>query len=80
MKVIYDIETDTLDLIFREEPVAESDELREGIIVDYDQNGKLISIEVLNASEHVNEPGTMVYQAKASKTSPLEGGQLPASR
>ncbi|PIP49277.1 MAG: hypothetical protein COX14_00095 [Chloroflexi bacterium CG23_combo_of_CG06-09_8_20_14_all_45_10] len=71
MKVIYNTETDTLDLIFRDEAVAESDEVREGIIVDYDQDGKLVSIEVLNASEHVHEPETMVYQAKASKTSPL---------
>jgi uncharacterized protein YuzE len=56
MKVIYDTETDTLDLIFREEVIAESDEVREDIIVDYDQSGKLVSIEVMNASEHVHEP------------------------
>ncbi len=56
MKVIYDPETDTLDLIFREEPVAESDEVREGIIIDYGRDGKLVSIEVLDASEHVREP------------------------
>lgn len=72
MKVIYDKETDTLDLIFRNGAVAESDEVREGIVVDYDQNGKLVSIEVLNASEHVNEPETMVYQSKASKKSSLK--------
>ena len=71
MKVIYDAETDTLDLVFREQPVAESDELREGIIVDYAQDGKLVSIEVLDASEHVHEPETMVFQAKASKTPSL---------
>jgi uncharacterized protein YuzE len=67
MKVVYDPETNTLDLIFRNAAVAESDEVREGIIVDYDQNGKLVSMEILDASEHVNEPETMVYQAKASK-------------
>ena len=69
MRVIYDPETDTLDLIFREEPVTESDEVREGIIMDYAQDGKLVSIEVLNASEHVGEPGTMVYQSKGAKLS-----------
>jgi uncharacterized protein YuzE len=67
MRVIYDPETDTLDLVFRDEAVAESDEVREGIIVDFDRDGKLVSIEVLNASEHVHEPQTMVYQAKGSK-------------
>ena len=44
MKVIYDSETDSLDLIFRDEAVAESDEVREGIIVDYNLDGKLVSI------------------------------------
>jgi uncharacterized protein YuzE len=71
MKVIYNRETDSLDLIFRDEAVAESDEVREGIIVDYNQDGKLVSIEVLNASVHVQEPQTMEYQAKTSKISPL---------
>jgi uncharacterized protein YuzE len=33
VKVIYDSETDTIDLIFREEPVAESDEVQDGIII-----------------------------------------------
>ncbi len=41
MKVIDDTETNTLDLIFRDESVAESDEVREGIIVDFDREGKL---------------------------------------
>jgi uncharacterized protein YuzE len=68
MKVIYDPETDTLDLIFREEPVAESDEIREGIVIDYGRDGKLVSIEVLDASEHVREPGIMVYQARNSSS------------
>jgi uncharacterized protein YuzE len=72
MKVIYDKQADTLDLIFRNEAVAESDEVRDGIVVDYDQNGKLVSIAVLNASEHVHEPETMVYQNKAPKKSPLK--------
>jgi len=69
MRVIYDPETDTLDLIFRDEKVLESDEVREGIIIDYGQDGKLVSIEVLDASEHVGEPGTMVYQSKGAKLS-----------
>jgi len=62
MKVIYDSETDTMNLIFSEEPVAESDEVREGIVIDYGHNGELVSIEVLDASERIREPGTMVYQ------------------
>ena len=69
MKVIYDPETDTLDLIFREDAIVESDEVREGIIMDYGHDGKLISIEVLAASEHVLEPGTMIYEARGVRGS-----------
>jgi uncharacterized protein YuzE len=69
MKVIYEQETDILDLIFREELVTESDEVREGIIVDFGKDGKLVSMEILDASEHVEEPRTMVYQAKGARLS-----------
>jgi len=39
MKVIYDPDTDTLSLVFREEDIAESDEVREGVIIDYNKDG-----------------------------------------
>lgn len=40
MRVIYDPRTDTLTIILSETPVAESDEARPGIILDYDAEGK----------------------------------------
>jgi len=64
MKVIYDSDTDTLNLIFRDEPVAESDELREGLIIDYSRDGKIVSVEVLDASQHVTEPQGIEYEVK----------------
>lgn len=70
MKAIYDPETDTLSLIFRDEAVAESDELREGVIIDYGRDGKIISIEVLDASEHVAEPQGFAYEIKAARLPP----------
>ncbi|KPJ64286.1 MAG: hypothetical protein AMJ45_06065 [Syntrophobacter sp. DG_60] len=67
MKVIYDSETDTLSLILRDEPVVESDELREGLIVDYGYDGRIVSIELLDASEHVSEPRGVIYELKEVK-------------
>jgi uncharacterized protein YuzE len=64
MKLIYDRETDTLSLILAEGPVAESDELREGLIIDYDRNGRIVSVEVLDASEHVAEPASLAFEFK----------------
>src|SRR3989442_405114 len=51
MKIIYDKETDTLSIVLREGKVAESDEVAEGLIFDYDKAGKLLSLELLDASE-----------------------------
>lgn len=69
MRVIYDPATDSLDLIFREEPKAESDEIRKGIIADYAQDGKMVSLEVLDASEHVAEPKSIAYELKGRRMS-----------
>lgn len=67
MKVIYDPESDTLNLIFKEGTITESDELREGIILDYDREGKIVSIEILDASEHVSEPKSILYELKETR-------------
>ncbi len=64
MKVIYDSDTDTLSLLFREEPVAESDELREGLIIDYSRDGRIVSVEILDASQHVTEPQGIAYEVR----------------
>ena len=64
MKIIYDSETDTLTLLFRDEPVAESDELKQGLIVDYNRGGKIISVEMLDASENIIEPQSIAYEMK----------------
>lgn len=56
MRVHYDGHTDTLTVIFRDAPVAESDEEKPGVILDYDGEGNIVSIEVLDASKRVEEP------------------------
>lgn len=51
MKVRYDPEADVVYIWFREGEIAESDEIKEGIIIDYDSKGKLLAIELLDAKE-----------------------------
>ena len=62
MKVNYDRETDTLTVIFTDTPVAESDQDRPGVILDYDAAGNLVSLEILDASHRVTLPSRIEYQ------------------
>lgn len=63
MRVIYDPRTDTLSVILREDaPVAESDEERQGVILDYDAQGNLVSLEILDASQRVTEARRLEFQ------------------
>ncbi len=68
MKVIYDRETDTLTVIFAETPVVESDEDKPGVILDYDEAGNLVSLEILDASRRVSVPGRIEYQVSPLST------------
>jgi uncharacterized protein YuzE len=68
MKAIYDRDTNSLTVIFAETPVAESDEDKPGVVLDYDSDGNLVSLEILVASWRVSVPGKIEYQV-----SPLVG-------
>lgn len=63
MKARYDAETDTLTLLLRSAPVHDSDEGNAGVILDYDREGNVVSIEILDASKRVEEPGRIEYLA-----------------
>ncbi len=63
MKARYDPKTDTLSVILKENvPVVESDEDKPGVILDYDELGDLVSLEILDASRRVTEARKMEFQ------------------
>jgi len=63
MKISYDPNTDTLTVIFKENvPVAESDEDKPGVILDYDNGGDLISLEILDASQRVSQTRRIEFE------------------
>jgi len=70
MKVIYDSDTDTLTIIFTDTPVAESDEDKPGVILDYDASDNLVSLEILDASRRVVLPTQIEYQVLPVGVSP----------
>jgi len=56
MKATYDSRTDCLTLVLKDRvPVTESNEASPGVILDYDHEGDLISLEVLDASDRVSD-------------------------
>jgi uncharacterized protein YuzE len=63
MKASYDPKTDTLSFILKENAqVSESDEDKPGVILDYDERGDLVSLEILDASRRVTEAQKMEFQ------------------
>lgn len=54
MKLHYDKSEDAFYVRFDESPYAESDEVADGIIFDYDKKGKIVGIEILDASKKLS--------------------------
>ena len=62
MKASYDPKTDTLSLVLKDNvTVTESDETKPGVILDYDERGDLVSMEILDASRRVHEARKMEF-------------------
>lgn len=56
MKVTYDRQTDSLTVVFKSgTATAESNETSPGAILDYDDVGDLISLEILDAGRKVSD-------------------------
>jgi uncharacterized protein YuzE len=65
MKVTYDPEVDVLRILLRNTPIEESDEDKPGVILDYDKEGNLVGLEVLNASQRIENPRGVDYAVTA---------------
>lgn len=53
MKIEYSKEADALYVYFREVNVAKSKEVEEGVVIDLDQEGHIVGIEILDASKRL---------------------------
>lgn len=58
MRIRYDSEVDALSISFRDTTVS-TQELAEGITVEYDASGQLVGLEILDAAKRFGDPSTM---------------------
>ena len=57
MKIEYSKEADALYVYFKEAEVAKSKEVEEGVVVDFDSEGHVIGIEILDARVRLGVEG-----------------------
>jgi uncharacterized protein YuzE len=55
MKTLYDSETDALYVRFAAAKVVDSEEVAPGVMLDFDEEGRIVGVEVLEARRHLAE-------------------------
>ncbi len=63
MRVKYDGEGDTLDFLIKDGQIHHASK-QDWVIINYDEQGEVIEIEILNASKFLGEFLTGIIQAK----------------
>ncbi len=61
MKITYDPEVNVMRILFSSASIEESDEDKPGIILDYDKDGNIVGMEILDASKRIENPRSVEY-------------------
>ena len=61
MKITYDPEVDVMRIIFSSMPIEESGEEKPGVILDFDKDGNVVGMEILDASRRMENPRIVEY-------------------
>ena len=56
MTLKYDADADAFYVRFAADEIVDSDEVRPGVIFDFDAAGHIVAIEILDAKEKLSEP------------------------
>ena len=62
MKVTYDSQTDVVRILFSKARIEESDEEKPGIILDYDHEGNIVGLEIMDASKRMEDPRSVEHE------------------
>jgi uncharacterized protein YuzE len=64
VKASYDRRTDTVSIIFRPDATVDtSEEVRPGVVLDFDDRGRVVSLEILDASRVIPQADRMEFDA-----------------
>lgn len=58
MRIVYDAQVDAMSIIFRETTVT-TQEVAPGLAVEYDAEGRLVGIEILDAVKRFGDENTL---------------------
>lgn len=61
MKITYDADADAIYITFRELPVDRTAQLETGMMADYAADGEIIGLEILWASQRMEQPGMVEF-------------------
>jgi uncharacterized protein YuzE len=61
VKITYDPDVDVLRVVSSGAKIQESDEDKPGVILDYDKDGNVVGLEILNASKRMENPRSVEY-------------------
>jgi uncharacterized protein YuzE len=56
MRVRVDHGADAIYVNLTDRPIKESEEVADGIVVDYDDAGRIVGVEILDASKRTDDP------------------------
>jgi uncharacterized protein YuzE len=56
MRVRVDHGADAIYLNLTDRPIKDSEEVADGIVVDYDFEGRIVGVEILDASKRTDDP------------------------
>ena len=62
MKIEYDQQADAMFIRLRAGTVAVSDEVRPGVVFDFDAEGRVLGIEMLDVSERTDNPRELAME------------------
>jgi uncharacterized protein YuzE len=68
MKVVYDPDKDILQITFIETTIEETAQIAPGLVLDYDEDGNVIGLELVKASTKMDNPHTISYRIGEANT------------